>query len=148
MAKTNKEKRIEELSKLTVAELASNLYDAEEEIQSANKALADEETAHKKTTTEKELAEKTLADEKTAHEKTKEKLEATLQLNDELQVKAEKGNPKQLPIVTVNKEKYQVTMPAFQWAGTIYKAAQLEKDPDLCKVLVKEGSSVLKLIEE
>jgi hypothetical protein len=134
MAKIQKEKRIEELSKLPVAELAEKLIDAE--------------AANEKANNDKTALEKQLAEEKKAHIKTKGSLDSALELNDELQEKAEKAGSDKLPVVKINKEKYQVTMPAFRFQGNVYKAAQLEKDPELCQKLLEEGSGVLRLIGE
>lgn len=53
-----------------------------------------------------------------------------------------------LPVVTYDKEQYQVTAAKFNFKGTDYAAEALSSSPDLVKELITSGSGLLVKIEK
>jgi uncharacterized protein YdbL (DUF1318 family) len=65
-------------------------------------------------------------------------------VNNQLSAKEQqlKSNS-QLPVVTIGKKEYQVTVARFMHGGRIYTAAELVEDKDLQAALLEKGSEIL-----
>ena len=68
-------------------------------------------------------------------------------LKEKLDAKSKETSTK-LPVVTVDGQKFEVTIPKFSFEGKDYAADDLKTDADLCKKLVAIGFGGLREIRD
>lgn len=76
--------------------------------------------------------------------------EATKTINDlkeKLEAKTKEKSAK-TPVVKVNGDNYEVTIPKFNYDGKDYTAEDLKSDSDMCKELVAAGFGGLRLVRD